>query len=128
MSRSWFLRRVDYDNGMKTTFSISGNSPARSSLRENHNTGESKFNTEMISREESPTWSTRIARSKESDYAESKNEDELPSWDTLEATLNRRLCNYGNVLPESLETDEGVGKKVREDAGKSLFVSRREHF
>lgn len=113
--RSWFLRRVDYDNGMKTTFSISGNSSVRSSLRQNHNTGKGKFNTEMISREESPTWSTtRSARSKELDYAESKNEDELPSWDALEATLNRRLCNYGDALPESLETDESVGEKLGE--------------
>lgn len=93
---------------MKTTFSISGNSPVRSSLREKHNTDKGKFNTEMISREESPTWST--ARRKELDYAESKNEnEELPSWDALEATLNRRLCNY--ALPESL--DEGVGEKLR---------------
>lgn len=100
---------------MKTTFSISGNSSVRSSLRQNHNTGKGKFNTEMISREESPTWSTtRSARSKELDYAESKNEDELPSWDALEATLNRRLCNYEDALPESLETDESVGEKLGE--------------
>ncbi|XP_031367430.1 uncharacterized protein LOC116185920 [Apis dorsata] len=94
---------------------IKGNSSVRSSLRQNHNTGKGKFNTEMISREESPTWSTtRSARSKELDYAESKNEDELPSWDALEATLNRRLCNYGDALPESLETDESVGEKLGE--------------
>lgn len=87
---------------MKTTFTISGNSPVRSSLRENHNTGKGEFNTQMISREESPTWSTRIARSKELDL----ENEELPSWDALEATLNRRLCNYGDALPESLESVE----------------------
>lgn len=87
---------------MKTTFTISENSPVRSSLRENHNTGKGEFNTQMISREESPTWSTRIARSKELDL----ENEELPSWDALEATLNRRLCNYGDALPESLESVE----------------------
>ncbi|KAG9428847.1 hypothetical protein HZU67_09220 [Apis mellifera carnica] len=81
---------------------IKKNSPVRSSLRENHNTGKGEFNTQMISREESPTWSTRIARSKELDL----ENEELPSWDALEATLNRRLCNYGDALPESLESVE----------------------
>ncbi|XP_031844381.1 uncharacterized protein LOC116432130 isoform X2 [Nomia melanderi] len=61
---------------------------------------------EMISREESPTWNTTDARRM---LDESKNGDELPSWDALEATLNRRLCNYGNALAESSEMDECTG-------------------
>ena len=72
------------------------------------NIEKNKFD-EMISREESPTWSTQDARRK-LDRCESKNGDELPSWDTLEATLNRRLCNYGNALLGSLETDESIGR------------------
>lgn len=90
----------------------------------------------MISREESPTWSTQDARRK-LNCSESKNGDELPSWDTLEATLNRRLCNYGNALLESLETDESIGRncvaKSREwflrssrcFQGNEFFISRR---
>ncbi|XP_017766501.1 PREDICTED: uncharacterized protein LOC108555384 [Eufriesea mexicana] len=87
---------------------IKGSSPARSSLRTDGDIEKNKFD-EMISREESPTWSTQDARRK-LDYSGSKNGDELPSWDTLEATLNRRLCNYGNALSESLETDESIGR------------------
>lgn len=67
----------------------------------------------MISREESPTWSTLDARRKLDD-PESTNGDELPSWDTLEATLNRRLCNYGNAPAESTKTNENIGEKPRE--------------
>ena len=87
---------------------IKGSSPAGSSLRVDGNIEKNKFD-EMISREESPTWSTQDARRK-LDCSESKNGDELPSWDTLEATLNRRLCNYGNALLGSLETDESIGR------------------
>ncbi|XP_076758422.1 uncharacterized protein LOC143427829 isoform X2 [Xylocopa sonorina] len=87
---------------------IKGSSPARSSLGADRNIEKNKFDEEMISREESPTWSTLDARRKLDD-SESKNGDELPSWDTLEATLNRRLCNYGNALSGSLETDESIG-------------------
>ncbi|XP_068980937.1 uncharacterized protein [Bombus flavifrons] len=87
---------------------IKGSSPARSSLRVDGNIEKNKFD-EMISREESPTWSTQDARRK-LNCSESKNGDELPSWDTLEATLNRRLCNYGNALLGSLETDESIGR------------------
>ncbi|XP_043512314.1 uncharacterized protein LOC122529876 isoform X1 [Frieseomelitta varia] len=87
---------------------IKGSSPAGSSLRADGNIEKNKFD-EMISREESPTWSTQDARRK-LDHSESKNGDELPSWDTLEATLNRRLCNYGNAPLESPETDESIGR------------------
>ncbi|XP_076646683.1 uncharacterized protein LOC143355596 isoform X2 [Halictus rubicundus] len=58
---------------------------------------------EMISREESPTWNTLNTRRLQNDP---KNGDELPSWDALEATLNRRLCNYGNAFAESSRMDE----------------------
>lgn len=60
----------------------------------------------MISREESPTWNTTDARRM---LDESKNGDELPSWDALEATLNRRLCNYGNAVAESSDMDQCTG-------------------
>ncbi|XP_076679266.1 uncharacterized protein LOC143374746 isoform X2 [Andrena cerasifolii] len=68
---------------------------------------------EMISREESPTWSTLDARRKLDD-PESTNGDELPSWATLEATLNRRLCNYGNAPAESTKSNENIREKPRE--------------
>ncbi|XP_017788712.1 PREDICTED: uncharacterized protein LOC108571224 [Habropoda laboriosa] len=97
---------------------IKGSSPARASLRVDRNIEKNKFD-EMISREESPTWSTLDARRKLDD-SESKNGDGLPSWDTLEATLNRRLCNYGNALSGSLETDESIGRNCVE-------TSRREN-
>ncbi|CAK9812411.1 hypothetical protein ANTPLA_LOCUS7381 [Anthophora plagiata] len=87
---------------------IKGSSPARASLRTDRDIEKNKFD-EMISREESPTWSTLDARRKLDD-SESKNGDGLPSWDTLEATLNRRLCNYGNALSGSLETGESIGR------------------
>nr|XP_012142955.1 PREDICTED: uncharacterized protein LOC100880684 [Megachile rotundata] len=70
---------------------------------------------EMISREESPNWSTLDSRRKLDD-TESKNGDGLPSWATLEATLNRRLCNYDNALAGSLETAESIRGKPRGDA------------
>ncbi|XP_076241148.1 uncharacterized protein LOC143183489 [Calliopsis andreniformis] len=65
---------------------------------------------EMISREESPTWSTR----RKLDDLDSTNGDELPSWDALEATLNRRLYNYGSVPPEFAEANGSIGEKPRE--------------
>ncbi|XP_046144601.1 uncharacterized protein LOC114877064 [Osmia bicornis bicornis] len=93
---------------------IKGSTPARVSPRSDRNIAKNT-SEEMISREESPTWNTLDSRRKLDD-TESKNGDELPSWDTLEATLNRRLCNYGNALPGSLETDESIGGKARDNA------------
>ncbi|XP_076625427.1 uncharacterized protein LOC143343923 isoform X1 [Colletes latitarsis] len=87
---------------------IKGSSPARTGHpTADRNIVENKFD-EMISREESPIWSTLDSR-RIFDDSGSKNGDELPSWETLEATLNRRLCNYGNALKESFEIDESVG-------------------
>ncbi|XP_015437680.1 PREDICTED: uncharacterized protein LOC107192853 [Dufourea novaeangliae] len=84
---------------------IKGSSPARADppCRDRDIAGNT-FD-EMISREESPTWSTLDARR---NLEDPKNGDELPSWDALEATLNRRLCNYGNALTESTKMDKSI--------------------
>ncbi|XP_053995248.1 uncharacterized protein LOC128885291 [Hylaeus anthracinus] len=91
---------------------IKGSPPSRVSHPGDGNIAGNKFD-EMISREESPTWSTLDSR-RNLDDPGTKNGDELPSWDALEATLNRRLCNYGNALSESLEIGDSVGRGCEE--------------
>ncbi|XP_078052031.1 uncharacterized protein LOC144478172, partial [Augochlora pura] len=87
---------------------LKGGSAARTADQQRLDRGAARNKSEeMISREESPTWNTPNARRLQDD---SRNGDELPSWDALEATLNRRLCNYGNALAENSRMDaERIG-------------------
>nr|XP_033330261.1 uncharacterized protein LOC117222598 isoform X2 [Megalopta genalis] len=86
---------------------LKGGSAARTAGQQLDRGAATNKSEEMISREESPTWNAPNARRLRD---ESRNGDELPSWDALEATLNRRLCNYGNALAETSRADaERIG-------------------
>lgn len=62
---------------------------------------------EMISREDSPKWNTIDSRCSITDQ-EYRDTDKLPSWDVLEANLNRKLLRYDNVQ-DSLDANKDVG-------------------
>ena len=69
--------------------------------------GKSKSD-EMISREDSPKWNTLNSRCSISDQ-DYRDIDKLPSWDALEATLNKKLLRYDNVREDAVDGNKDVG-------------------
>lgn len=57
---------------------------------------------EMVSREESPKWKNRRAMV-ESNVKEC---DKLPTWDVLEATLDKKLLGWTEKLTQTADEDE----------------------
>ena len=88
------------------SFNFEGTSPMWDSVSTSRSFGRSR-SEEMISREDSPKWNTIDSRCSINDQ-EYRDTDKLPSWDVLEATLNRKLLRYDNVQ-DSLDTNKDVG-------------------